>query len=76
MPEEVKAIKEILSNQKGRFGDRCCDLTVIGDIDHIDRFTDKLKTCFLTEDEIQQWRDGYSFKDPWPKKIVRLKPNN
>ena len=54
LPEEVKAIKEILSNQKGRFGDRCCDLTVIGDIDHIDRFTDKLKTCFLTEDEIQQ----------------------
>ena len=76
LPEEVKAIKEILSNQKGRFGDRCCDLTVIGDINHIDRFTDKLKTCFLTEDEIQQWRDGYSFKDPWPKKIVRLKPNN
>ena len=75
LPEEVIALKEIISNQKGRFGDRCCDLTVIGDKDHIDRFTEKLKSCFLTEQEIQQWRDGHIFNDPWPKKIVRLKSN-
>ena len=75
LPEEVIALKEIISNQKGRFGDRCCDLTVIGDKDHIDRFTEKLKSCFLTEQEIQLWRDGHIFNDPWPKKIVRLKSN-
>ena len=75
LPEEVIALKEIISNQKGRFGDRCCDLTVIGDKDYIDRFTEKLKSCFLTEQEIQQWRDGHIFNDPWPKKIVRLKSN-
>ena len=75
LPEEVIALKEIISNQKGRFGDRCCDLTVIGDKHHIDRFTEKLKSCFLTEQEIQQWRDGHIFNDPWPKKIVRLKSN-
>ena len=76
LPEELKALEEIISNQKGRFGDRCCDLTVIGDKDHIDSFTDKLKSCFLTEEEIQNWRNGYSFRDPWPKKIVRLKSNH
>lgn len=75
-PDELKALKEIISNQKGRFGDRCCDLTVIGDKDHIDRFTDKLKSCFLTEEEIEKWRNGYSFKDPWPKNIVRLKSHH
>ena len=72
LPEELNALKEMMSNQKGRFGDRCCDLTVIGDKDHIDGFTEKLKACFLTEEEIEKWRSGFTFYDPWPKKIVKL----
>ena len=75
MPEELKSLKEVISNQKGRFGDRRCDLTVIGDKDHVNHFTEKLKSCFLTDEEIGKWKDGYSFKDPWPKKIIRLKSN-
>ena len=73
LPEELKSLKEIISNQKGRFGDRRCDLTVIGDKDHVNHFTEKLKSCFLTDEEIDKWREGDSFKDPWPKKIIRLK---
>ena len=73
LPEELKKLKEMMSNQTGRFGDRCCDLTVIGDKDHVDNFTEKLRACFLTDEEIEKWRNGYSFIDPWPKKIVRLK---
>ena len=76
LPEELKSLKEIISNQKGRFGDRRCDLTVIGDKDHVNHFTEKLKSCFLTDEEIGKWREGGSFKDPWPKKIIRLKSNN
>ena len=54
------------------FGDRCCDLTVIGDKDQVNQFTEKLKSCFLTDNEIKKWKNGIEFKDPWPKKIVKL----
>jgi hypothetical protein len=47
-------------------------LTVIGDQSKVDRFTDALTSCFLTEDEIDLWEKGYDFPDPWPKKIVKL----
>ena len=76
LPDELKSLKEIISSHSGRFGDRCCDLTVIGDIDHINHFTEKLKSCFLTNEEIDKWRNGGSFKDPWPKKIFKLKTSN
>ncbi|MDA9228091.1 GTP-binding protein [Flavobacteriales bacterium] len=72
LEEEMKLLKERLANETGRFGDRCCDLTVIGDKDQVNQFTEKLKSCFLTENEIKRWENGDKFKDPWPKKIVRL----
>ena len=72
LEEEMKLLEERLENETGRFGDRCCDLTVIGDKDQVNQFTEKLKSCFLTENEIKQWDKGIKFKDPWPKKIVRL----
>ena len=72
LEEEMKLIEERLANETGRFGDRCCDLTVIGDKDQVNQFTEKLKSCFLTENEIKQWKNGIKFKDPWPKKIVKL----
>ena len=68
---EINFLKEKLRNESGPFGDRHCDLTVIGDIKQVDQFTDKLETCFLNEKEIKDWEDGCKFKDPWPKKIVR-----
>ena len=72
LEEEMKLLEERLANETGRFGDRCCDLTVIGDKDQVNQFTEKLKSCFLTDNEIKQWKNGIKFKDPWPKKIVRL----
>lgn len=73
LSEEKKLLKEKLENEIGRFGDRCCDLTIIGDKNHVNQFTEKLKSCFLTNKEIKQWKNGYKFKDPWPKKIVKIK---
>ncbi len=70
---EKKQLNELLANETGRFGDRKCDLTVIGDHAHVDRFTDALKSCFLSEDEIKRWREGHEFTDPWPKNIVTMK---
>ena len=72
LEEEMKLLEERLANETGRFGDRCCDLTVIGDKDQVNQFTEKLKSCFLTENEIKRWKNGDKFKDPWPKKIVKL----
>ena len=69
---ELELLKKQLAEEKGRFGDRRCDLTVIGDQSKVDRFTDALTSCFLTEDEIKLWEKGYEFPDPWPKRIVKL----
>ena len=69
---EIDLLKEQLSKEPGRFGDRRCDLTVIGDKSKIDRFTDELKACFLNEQEIKLWENGHEFEDPWPKRIVKM----
>ena len=69
---ELDLLKEQLAKETGRFGDRRCDLTVIGDQSKVDIFTDALTSCFLSEDEIKLWENGYEFQDPWPKRIVKL----
>ena len=70
--KEIKILKTRLNNKSSRFGDRCCDLTVIGDESQIDQFTNALKSCFLTEEEIKLWESGHVFQDPWPKNIVKM----
>ncbi len=69
---EIQLLVESISKAAGRFGDRHCDLTVIGDETQVDRFTAALKSCFLTEDEIELWKNGYDFIDPWPKNLVKM----
>ena len=70
--QEIDLLKQKLSEENGRFGDRHCDLTVIGDKMQVDRFTAALESCFLTEKEIELWKNKHEFEDPWPKNIVRL----
>lgn len=69
---EIEHLKKILEKETGRFGDRHCDLTIIGDKAQIDVFADKLSSCFLTDKEIDQWKAGEEFEDPWPKNIVKM----
>ena len=69
---EIELLKEKLTNESGRFGDRRCDLTVIGEKLQVHLFTEKLNSCFLTDKEIDHWIEGYIFEDPWPKNIVRI----
>tara|TARA_B100000963_G_scaffold167475_1_gene145487 strand:+ start:18689 stop:19885 length:1197 start_codon:yes stop_codon:yes gene_type:complete len=73
LKEELKLIENKLKKEDGRFGDRCCDLTIIGHKNHVVQFSDKLKSCFLTDEEITNWQNGTKFKDPWPQKILRIK---
>jgi G3E family GTPase len=69
---EIEQLKEFLLKEPGRFGDRHCDLTVIGDKSQVNQFTERLNSCFLTDEEIKLWKEGYEFKDPWPKKLVKI----
>lgn len=69
---EIKILQDRLAKETRRFGDRYCDLTVIGDLTQVDRFNDALKSCFLSEDEIELWENGHKFEDPWPKNIVKI----
>ena len=70
---EIEALQERLANEKGRFGDRRCQLTVIGDKSQVDWFAESLRQCFLTEDEIEHWQSGGEFPDPWPDSYVTRK---
>ncbi|WAH62172.1 hypothetical protein LZ023_36265 (plasmid) [Pseudomonas silvicola] len=56
----------------GRFGDRRCSLTVIGEPDEVKAFTVALKRCFLNEEELAWWQSGGEFADPWPQRVARV----
>ena len=54
------------------FGDRRCRLTVIGDEAELDAFAEALRGCFCTDAEIENWKNGATFDDPWPKTVATL----
>lgn len=71
-PEEIEGLRKKLEDAPGRFGDRRCQLTVIGDATQVDYFVDALEACFLTEEEIERWRSGGTFDDPWPEDYAKI----
>ncbi|MFG1172609.1 CobW family GTP-binding protein [Erwiniaceae bacterium CAU 1747] len=71
--EERRLLQQQLDAMPGRFGDRRCNLTVIGLAEELDPFVSALRRCFLSEEEIDWWQQGGTFADPWPKSIARLK---
>ncbi len=71
-PEHFKVLQQKIDNIDSRFGDRRCRLTVIGQTDEASVFTEALKSCFLTDEELEHWQNGGSFEDPWPQIIAEL----
>ena len=69
---EIKILEEKIDQEGRLFGDRHCDITVIGDQAQVDRFTNALKSCFLNDQEIEDWKNKYEFDDPWPNNITRI----
>ena len=65
--EEIAGLQKRMEGDCGRFGDRRCRLIVIGDKNQVDTFANALTSCFLTEAEIQHWKAGGEFPDPWPE---------
>ena len=71
---EKDAMRDKLTAAHPDFGDRRCQLTVIGDASQLDDFVAALQTCFCTQDEIEAWKTGSSsFKDPWPNSVATLR---
>jgi G3E family GTPase len=70
--EQTKLLQAKIDSVESRFGDRRCRLTVIGQEDEVDHFVQSLTHCFLNSKEIDQWRRGVVFDDPWPKKTAKL----
>ncbi|MEM1053132.1 MAG: GTP-binding protein [Pseudomonadota bacterium] len=65
-PEEREELQRQLADCHPDFGDRHCNLTVIGERDGLSTFEAALRECFCTNDEIAQWQAGVTFSDPWP----------
>ena len=70
--EERASVQQAVANMPGRFGDRRCSLTVIGEPGEVKAFTAALKRCFLNQDEIAWWQSGGEFADPWPQRVARV----
>ncbi len=51
------------------FGDRSCELTLIGHARDLEIFGRELLDCFCTEEEIEHWQQGGIFPDPWPANL-------
>ncbi|EPY9770974.1 TPA: GTP-binding protein [Klebsiella variicola] len=70
--QERQILQEEVENAPGRFGDRRCSLTVIGEKTQVSAFVAALRDCFLTGQEIAWWREGGTFPDPWPQRVSRI----
>jgi G3E family GTPase len=70
--EERNVLLEKLATAHPRFGDRHCELTVIGTASDRSTFIQGLRDCFCTESEIIQWEQGGLFHDPWPQQLRRV----
>lgn len=69
---EKDAMRAKLKEAHPDFGDRRCQLTVIGNEAELDAFVAELEKCFCTDAEIKHWLQGGDFHDPWPKTVTTL----
>ena len=69
LPDERAALIARLADAHPVFGDRACELTIIGAASDRAVFLEELRACFCTDEEIAAWQRGETFPDPWPKTI-------
>ncbi|MEM8791679.1 MAG: GTP-binding protein [Pseudomonadota bacterium] len=72
LPEEREEMRRRLKGLSPGFGDRHCRLTVIGDRDGLETFSNALRDCLCSEQEVAQWKAGHVFEDPWPTATAHL----
>jgi G3E family GTPase len=71
LPEEVIALRRQLETEDPIFGDRHTELTLIGLAAARNSFASALRQAFCTTEEIDAWRNGSVFADPWPSVLRR-----
>lgn len=69
LAEEKNHLRQQLDALHPLFGDRSCELTLIGHERDLDIFGNELMDCFCTDEEITHWQNGGSFPDPWPANL-------
>ena len=69
LAEERDHLRKQLEALHPLFGDRSCELTLIGHERDLDIFGNELMDCFCTDTEIEHWRNGGTFPDPWPANL-------
>ncbi len=72
LPDERAALQARLATAHPIFGDRACELTIIGAAHDRAVFLEELRACFCTEEEIAAWQRGESFSDRWPKTFRKI----
>lgn len=69
LPEERQHLADLLSGAHPVFGDRNCELTVIGTERDRSIFCREMLDTFCSDDEVKMWQSGHHFADPWPKSL-------
>lgn len=69
LTEEKAYLHNQLAALHPLFGDRNCELTLIGHARDLEVFGSELMDCFCTDEEITHWQNGGSFPDPWPANL-------
>lgn len=72
LPEERAGLAASLAQLDPRFGDRHCELTIIGLERDRRAFAEALTACLCTDEEVVAWQEGVTFEDPWPQSIRRV----
>jgi|GEM_PF-4921265 len=68
----VAALAGTLAEKHPLFGDRSCELTLIGHERDLEVFGNEMLQCFCTGQEIEHWQSGGDFPDPWPANLKQM----
>lgn len=68
LPDEMARLRASLATEHPVFGDRRNALTLIGEKAACETFAAALR-ALCTDQEVQAWRAGKAFEDPWPQSV-------
>ncbi|MEM1058361.1 MAG: GTP-binding protein, partial [Verrucomicrobiota bacterium] len=72
LPEERQQLEGMLADGHPVFGDRSCELTVIGTKRDREVFCGEFQAAFCTGEEVAAWQAGEAFPDPWATTLRRV----
>lgn len=70
--EERRVLEATLARLDPTVADRRTQITLIGERDETVASEQVLRTCLLSDKELQDWSAGQDFADPWPRSTITL----